>query len=103
MPHLLIRLTSSQDTDEYARSLFLAYQLACTKLKHRPDQNGLMPAANILMDRNWLLMVPRKTLRFENVAVNALSFGGVLYVNDVMHVGTIRRYGPLQILAAVCS
>lgn len=103
MPHVAIRLTSSPDTDEYARSLFVAYQLACLKLKQHPDENGLMPPANILMDNNWLLMVPRTSQHFEQVAVNALSFTGVLYVNDEAHVDIIRKHGPLTVLAAVCT
>lgn len=102
MPHLAVRLSPSDDADEYARSLFVAYQLACAKLKQQLDEKGLMPAVNILMDKNWLLMVPRSVQHFEKVAINALSFGGVLYVNDKQHVETIRKHGPLAVLAAVC-
>lgn len=103
MPHAVIRLSTSHDVDEYARSLFVAYQLACMRLKQEPDELGLMPPANILVDRQWLLMVPRTLQQAEQVAVNALSFGGVLYVNDEVHVDTIRKVGPLRLLAAVCA
>lgn len=84
-----------------ARSLAQAFEAACAELGLVPGADGLMPPFNLLVDAGWLLVVPRSRERFEGVSLNALSFGGTLYVREIAQLDILRRTGPLRALASV--
>lgn len=56
---------------------------------------------NLLVTREWMLLVPRSTESVEGVAVNALGYAGSLFVRDAAQMATIRKLGPMRVLQAV--
>ena len=58
-------------------------------------------AYNMLMTRNWMLIVPRSLAGFDGISVNALGFAGHLLARNQQQVETIRRNGPLGLLGHV--
>jgi ATP adenylyltransferase len=56
---------------------------------------------NLLMTREWLLLVPRTSAECEGIAVNALGFGGALLVRDEAELQRIRTIGPLTLLSRI--
>jgi ATP adenylyltransferase len=68
---------------------------------------GLDPRAprpgpyNLLVDREWMLLVPRSRERFESISLNALAFAGALLVKDDKQLATLKRLGPFAALRAV--
>jgi ATP adenylyltransferase len=56
---------------------------------------------NLLVTRDWLLLVPRRRESFLGVPVNALGFAGSLFVRDAAQLATVERRGPMTILAGV--
>ena len=50
---------------------------------------------------SMVLVVPRSQEHFEGVSINALSFGGTIYVRQPEQVELIRQTGPLQALGRV--
>jgi ATP adenylyltransferase len=66
---------------------------------------GLDPAApgplNLLVTREWMLVVPRTREHFAGISVNALGFAGSLYVRDRSELALLRERGPLEVLRAV--
>jgi ATP adenylyltransferase len=55
----------------------------------------------MLVGDGWMLVLPRGREHFQGVSLNALSFGGTLYVRDPAQIDAIRAAGPLRALASV--
>ncbi|MFW7343718.1 DUF4922 domain-containing protein [Pollutimonas sp. H1-120] len=99
--HLFVRTLcgAGRDVEESAASMHAAFDKACRKLDLLPDKAGLLPPCNMLAEDDWLLIVPRSREHAYDVSVNALSYGGTLYVRHPEQVEPIRSVGPLAVLA----
>lgn len=56
---------------------------------------------NLLVARDWMLLVPRARAAFEGIEVNSLGFGGALFVRNEAQMATVERVGPMAILRGV--
>ncbi|MEK7761359.1 MAG: phosphorylase [Nitrospirota bacterium] len=56
---------------------------------------------NLLVTRQWLLLVPRSQEFFEGVSINALGFAGALLVKDAAQLAILRKQGPMSALQHV--
>lgn len=56
---------------------------------------------NLLMTRDWMLIVPRARERFEGISINALGFAGSLFVRDAREFALLERAGPMTALQQV--
>jgi ATP adenylyltransferase len=56
---------------------------------------------NLLMTRQWLLLVPRSEECFEGISINALGFAGVLLVRDTAQLAILENHGPMTALQRV--
>lgn len=56
---------------------------------------------NLLVTRNWLLLVPRSRESFRSISINALGFAGSFFVRNERQLQVIKRYGPLTVLKNV--
>lgn len=54
---------------------------------------------NLLVTREWMLLVPRTQTTFERVPINALAFAGALFVREAAQLEAVRRAGPMAVLA----
>lgn len=68
-----------------------------------PTPAGLRQSApyNLLLTRRWMLLVPRSRECFDTVSVNALGFAGSLFVKSDEQLQTVKRAGPMRLLAEV--
>jgi ATP adenylyltransferase len=64
-----------------------------------------MPTApyNLLVTRNWMLLVPRSQECFEGISINALGFAGAFLVKDRQQLETLRTLGPVTALQSVTT
>jgi ATP adenylyltransferase len=64
---------------------------------------NLSPTApyNLLITRQWLLLVPRSQECFERISINALGFAGTLLVKDAAQLEILRKQGPMSALQHV--
>lgn len=101
--HCFVRVKAGKgvDPEASARSMLQGYQRALETLQLAPDAQGNLPPSNTLVEDGWMLVVPRSKEHFADVSLNALSFGGVLYVRDRGQIEAIREAGPLAALASV--
>lgn len=105
--HVFIRLPYEQqhgwgdDTHYLAHALLQAYETACAALGLRPDAFGLLSAHNLLIGHGWLLLVPRSQEMSYGVSINALSYGGCIYVREAEQLSLVQQQGPLHFLAQV--
>jgi ATP adenylyltransferase len=58
-------------------------------------------AYNLLMTRQWMLLVPRTQEHFESISVNSLGFAGALLVQNEEQMKILKNYGPLTVLRGV--
>ena len=56
---------------------------------------------NLLVTRQWLLLVPRSQEFFEEISINALGFAGALLVQDEAQLAILRTCGPMTALQHV--
>jgi sulfate adenylyltransferase (ADP) / ATP adenylyltransferase len=56
---------------------------------------------NLLVTRQWLLLVPRSQECFEGISINALGFAGALLVKDAAQLAILRKQGPMSALQRV--
>lgn len=54
---------------------------------------------NLLVTREWMLLVPRSQASFERVAINALAFAGAMFVRHEEQLAAVRAIGPMAVLA----
>lgn len=59
------------------------------------------PPYNLLVTRQWLLLVPRSREHFEHISINALGFAGMFLVKDGAQLATLRKHGPMTALQRV--
>ncbi len=56
---------------------------------------------NLLVTRDWLLLVPRRQEEFAGISINALGFVGSLFVRNQAQLDTLKSRGPMAVLRAV--
>lgn len=56
---------------------------------------------NLLVTRQWLLLVPRSTECFEDISVNALGFAGGFLVKNEAQLDRLKTCGPMTALRHV--
>ncbi|MDY0310120.1 MAG: phosphorylase [Castellaniella sp.] len=103
MAHCFVRVDAGlgADAGASAQAMGIAFGQACAALDLRPDADGLLPPCNMLVGDGWMLVLPRSQEHFQGVSLNALSFGGTIYVRDPAQIDAIRAAGPLRALASV--
>ena len=68
---------------------------------HRDGELWPSSSYNLLITREWLLLVPRRQEGEMGISINALGFAGSLFVRDQVQLALLRRRGPLAVLRAV--
>lgn len=58
-------------------------------------------AYNLLVTREWMLMVLRSQPSFEGIAINSLGFAGSLLVRNPEELAYLKRMGPMTVLQNV--
>ncbi len=56
---------------------------------------------NLLLTRDWMLVVPRVRECCDGISINALGFAGSLFLRDVAQLRRVRALGPMTLLRAV--
>ncbi len=56
---------------------------------------------NLVVTRDWMLLVPRTRESFEGVSINALAFAGSLLVQSREQLARVCELGPLRFLGEV--
>ncbi|MEM7726758.1 MAG: DUF4922 domain-containing protein [Cyanobacteria bacterium P01_A01_bin.45] len=80
-----------------------AWEYYCQTLENlnllNPDNKT--GAYNLLATRDWMLIVPRKAEKFQNISVNSLGFAGCLLVRDREQMQLLKDVGAINILKGV--
>lgn len=92
--------TPSQSFHAAARASLDGYNtlLAATGIESRSRRPE---PYNLLITRQWMLMVPRTREFFGSISLNALAFAGTFLVHDRKQLEELRREGPMAALQHV--
>ena len=58
---------------------------------------------NLLVTREWMLLVPRKQESSHGVEVNSLGLAGALFARDAEQLSRIESIGPMNLLCEVAT
>ena len=58
---------------------------------------------NLLVARDWMLVVRRAREHADGISVNTLGYAGSLFVKDEAQLARVRRIGPLAVLRSVAA
>ena len=53
---------------------------------------------NLLLTREWMLLVPRSEECFESISINALGFAGALLVKNEEQMHMLKQAGAMAVL-----
>jgi len=56
---------------------------------------------NLLVTREWMLIIPRSQECFESISVNSLGFSGALLVRNHQQMELLKAYCPITVLQGV--
>ncbi len=105
--HALIRFNfkSRSDILEKALHSFECYRklLNTLNINIPPDQEERknISAHNLLITKEWILIIPRLQDSFNNISVNAAGFAGTLFVRNIEQMKILKASGPIAILKGV--
>lgn len=107
-PHAFVRLNpqlsdSAGDAGEVLHRLYgELLDLAGIGASLQPD-GRLHGAYNLLLTRQWMLLVPRRDECFAGISLNALAFAGALLTRDRQDLEALRQSGPMAALSHVAG
>ena len=97
--------TWTDQRSDGASSLLACYHSLLRAVDWSVEATVGSPAAsapyNLLVTRQWLLLVPRSEEYFEGISINALGFAGALLVKDAAQLAILRKQGPMSALQRV--
>jgi len=65
------------------------------------SSNMQSAAYNLLLTREWMLIVPRSQESYESIPVNSLGFAGTLLVRNNQQMQMLKDLGPMNLLRQV--
>lgn len=105
--HLLAHLNPEETnpSEEGAERIWGCYirMLDAAGLLDTPTpRDGLrIPPYNLLLTKQWMLLVPRVAECFGSISVNALGFAGAFLVKNARELQILKERGPLEALRQV--
>ena len=58
-------------------------------------------AYNLLLTKEWMMIVPRSAEEYQSISVNSLGFAGALLVRNQQQLELVKDYGGMNILKSV--
>jgi len=94
--HAYTKLTQGDNVQESAKISLNNYQRLLNSLNL-----GEGWPYNLLMTREWMLVIPRSQPCYQNIGINSLGFAGGLLVRNQDELDFVKKHQPLNILKAV--
>jgi ATP adenylyltransferase len=86
---------------EIAPILLEKYQQLLDKTDLDPQKSGKPAPYNLLMTREWMMVIPRSKESYKNISINSLGFAGALLVRNAEQMEQLKKIGPLTFLEKV--
>lgn len=104
--HAIIRLgVDWSNSPAAAQSMLVNYHrlLNAVHLSYQDEYANIfhLNAHNLLITREWMLIIPRIQPYFESISINALGFAGIVLVKEESQLQRIKKSGLISILKSV--
>ncbi|MCP5424924.1 MAG: phosphorylase [Gammaproteobacteria bacterium] len=103
-----VRFPSGDSAPEIAAKAFGCYRNLLRELDLFRDSESVTDPSlarthpyNLLITRDWLLMVPRVRENAAEIPVNALGYAGTMLVKNANQLEILKQTGPLSLLGQV--
>ena len=97
--HRLFHLAATDKVEALESQLIQAYESSLASLDWK-QIDGTVPY-NLLVTREWMLMVPRRSESFHAISLNAMAFAGSFFVKNQADRELLIAEGPLNALRSV--
>jgi ATP adenylyltransferase len=88
--------------EKIGEKLFKKYQKSLKNLNIYQKKSGKQSFPyNLLITRNWMLMIPRSQEKYHTISINSLGFSGALLVKNSTELELVKNIQPLSILRQV--
>jgi sulfate adenylyltransferase (ADP) / ATP adenylyltransferase len=96
--HAIVPLAGPSPT---APGLWAAYHSLLTHLGMDGATSPLSCPYNLLITRQWMMVVARRQEHYQSIPVNSLGFAGSLLVKNQAQLALLKSLGPMTILQNV--
>ena len=86
---------------ELAQTALESYHQLYQKVNLKTKKDQPSQDYNLLVTREWMMLVPRSQDGFDSISVNSLGFAGALLVKNETDLAKLEKYQPLEILEQV--
>jgi ATP adenylyltransferase len=96
-----ITFTKGTSSTKQAKLTLKLYweMLRFTGMNQNPQKEARQSGPyNLIITRNWMLLIPRTTEFFQGISINALGFAGSLLVRNKRQMEEIKSHGPMKVL-----
>lgn len=92
---------NDQDPLNLAQQTLENYYHLLQDLEITTTAHNKLDPYNLLITREWMMMIPRSLAKFESISINSLGFSGALLVKNEQQMQILKELGPLTILHKV--
>jgi ATP adenylyltransferase len=97
--HALARIAPGKDASVSDMATYLRDLYGRMLQELRLQGTGDCPSPyNLLITRDWMMMIPRSNECFASISLNALAFAGMFLVRDEAGFQVLREAGPMTAL-----
>ncbi|MDJ0658435.1 MAG: phosphorylase [Crocosphaera sp.] len=103
--HGIARISSKDNNNilELAHESLEIYSCLLKTLKIIINQEGKPEPYNLLVTKEWMMIIPRSQPKYESISINSLGFAGALLVKNKEQMKTLNSLKPLTILEKVAK
>lgn len=101
--HALVRLDFDPTAASAAEALQGYYQRLLRAVGLFSTTGDAIGAYNLLVTRDWMLIVPRTQATFQTIPVNSLGFAGTFLIRNPDQLKCLKELGPLTVLQRVAA
>ena len=91
-------LNASGGSKDLYRLYRIMLQTVGLNRSFEPEENVQSGPYNLLLTREWMLMVPRSKEFFGSISINALGFAGALLVQNEKQIQMLKEHGGMAVL-----
>lgn len=98
-----IAFNDNNNVLELAQQRLDSYHDLLKHLKISINEEGKPEPYNLLVTREWMMIIPRSQPKYQSISINSLGFAGALLVKDEQQMKLLREVKPLTILEKVSN
>lgn len=99
--HSIVFFDNQQSSEKLAKITLEYYHQLLNKLKIKIEDNKPSQNYNLLITKDWMMIIPRSQEKYQSISINSLGFAGAFLVKNKEQLNLIKDSTLLKILAKV--